>query len=407
ENVLISKDGVVKVADFGLSRVLGGELDTRLTRTHLVLGTYEYMAPEVRESVKEADARSDIYATAVVLYEMLTGELPIGRFALPSRKIPGVDRRLDRILERGLAKDPDDRYARASRMEEDIDALLTTPGAAVNLEAFGHAAKRFTERVQQVMRRPSVGSEPRPPTAFDMRLDLLLTVLAVCGVLLSVLGVALLVSGDPFEFALVDIDGGSAGALTLVYGVLLWNAAERARKYWPGARTMLLALTALAVPTLVALPITIWTWVALLAPSTRIYYDARHRGLDAAEAATLAQGKPLPPADRPAVRERRRGAARANRTVAVVCGCVALAAAIGWIIVASGGKAFKDEGAFFVGVDLIAIPLAAGFAILAHQVRHGRWLRFNGSLWSVLGVIAPRTGRRARLLARDARDGLA
>jgi predicted Ser/Thr protein kinase len=407
ENVLVSRDGVVKVADFGLSRVLGGELDTRLTRTHLVLGTYEYMAPELRESVREADARSDIYATAVVLYEMLTGELPIGRFAMPSRKLPGVDRRLDQILERGLAKDPDDRYARASRMGEDIDALLTSPGSPVNLEAFGHASKRFTERVQQVMRRPSVGGEPRPPTAFDMRLDLLLTVLAVCGVLVSVLGAYLLVAGDPFEFALVDFGGGGAGVLTLVYGVLLWNAAERARKYWPGARTMLLVLTALAVPTLVALPITIWTWIALLAPSTRIYYDARHRGLDAAEAAALAQGEPLPPADRPAVRDRRRGAARANRTVAIVLGYVALAAFIGWIIVASGGKAFKDEGAFFLGVDLVAIPLAAAFAILARRVRRGRWLRLNGALWSVLGVIAPRSGRRARLLARDARDGLA
>jgi hypothetical protein len=407
ENVLVSNGGVVKVADFGLSRVLGGELDTRLTRTHLVLGTYEYMAPELRESVKEADARSDIYATAVVLFEMLTGELPIGRFAMPSRKLPGIDRRLDDILERGLAKDPDDRYARASRMGEDIDALLTTPGAPVNLEAFGHAAKRFTERVQQVMRRPSVGGEPRPPTAFDMRLDLLLTVLAVCGVLVSVLGAYLLVAGDPFEFALVDFGGDGAGVLTLVYGVLLWNAAERARKYWPGARTMLLVLTALAVPTLIALPITIWTWAALLAPSTRIYYDARHRGLDAAEAAALAQGAPLPQADRPAVRQRRRGAARANRTVAIVLGCVALAAFIGWIIVASGGRAFKDEGTFFLGVDLVAIPLAAAFAILARRVRLGRWLRFNGGLWSVLGVIAPRAGRRARLLARDARDGLA
>jgi predicted Ser/Thr protein kinase len=407
ENVLVSRDGVVKVADFGLSRVLGGELDTRLTRTHLVLGTYEYMAPEVRESVKEADARSDIYATAVVLYEMLTGELPIGRFALPSRKIPGVDRRLDRILERGLAKDPDDRYARASRMEEDIDALLSSPGAPVNLDALGHAAKRFTERVQQVMRRPAVSGEPRPPTVFDMRLDLLLTVLAVCGVLVSVLGAYLLVVGDPFEFAFVDFGGGGAGVFTLVYGVLLWNAAERARKYWPGARTMLLVLTALASPTLVALPITIWTWIALLAPSTRIYYDARHRGLDAAEAATLAQGAPLPPADRPAVRERRRGAARANRSVALVCGGIALAALIGWIIVASEGKMFKDEGAFFLGVDMVAFPLAAAFAFLAHQVNHGRWLRFNGWLWSVFGLFAPRTSRRARQLARDARDGLA
>ena len=85
ENVLVSNDGIVKIADFGLSRVVTGDnAHSRLTRTHLILGTYEYMAPEQRESAKDADSRSDIYATAVVFYELLTGELPIGRFEVPT-----------------------------------------------------------------------------------------------------------------------------------------------------------------------------------------------------------------------------------------------------------------------------------------------------------------------------------
>ncbi|MHC4576538.1 MAG: serine/threonine-protein kinase [Planctomycetota bacterium] len=408
ENILVSKDGVVKVADFGLSRVLGStELGTRLTRTHLVLGTYEYMAPEQRESVKEADARSDIYASAVVLYEMLTGELPIGRFKLPSRKIPGVDRRLDRILERGLAKDPADRYERASSMVEEIGSLLTTPGAPVDLAAFGNTARRFTERVQQVMRRDTIDPEPRPPTSFDLRLDLLLTLLAVCGILVALTGVGFLLAGDDFELGLATLDESYAGVLLIVYGVLLWNAAERARRYWPGARTMLLTLTALAALTLVALPFTVWAWVVLVSPSMRAYYDARHRGLGAAEAAALAQGLPLLPHARPEVVRRRRTSARANRRVAVVCGCVALAALLGWAIVASGGKVLEDEGAFFLALTGIASGIAIAFAALAQQVRQGQWLHLNSWIWTVLGVLAPRTGRRARMLARDARDGLA
>ena len=88
ENVLVAPGGIVKVADFGLSRLLDPGAATRLTHTNLVLGTFEYMAPEQREKAKEADERADIYATGVVLYEMLAGELPIGHFAALSRKRP-------------------------------------------------------------------------------------------------------------------------------------------------------------------------------------------------------------------------------------------------------------------------------------------------------------------------------
>jgi predicted Ser/Thr protein kinase len=126
ENVLVAPGGIVKVADFGLSRLMGPEATTRLTHTNLLLGTYEYMAPEQRERAKEADERADIYATGVVLYEMLAGELPIGHFAALSRKRPKeCDSRIDEIVERSLAKSPDDRYQRASEMGAAVSRVLS------------------------------------------------------------------------------------------------------------------------------------------------------------------------------------------------------------------------------------------------------------------------------------------
>jgi predicted Ser/Thr protein kinase len=127
ENVLVAPGGILKVADFGLSRLLGPEEATRLTHTQLLLGTFEYMAPEQREKAKQADERADIYATGVVLYEMLAGELPIGHFAALSRKRPKeCDSRIDEIVERSLAKSPDDRYQRASEMGAAVSRVLST-----------------------------------------------------------------------------------------------------------------------------------------------------------------------------------------------------------------------------------------------------------------------------------------
>jgi predicted Ser/Thr protein kinase len=126
ENVLVAPGGVVKVADFGLSRLLGDEQVTRLTRSHVVLGTYEYMAPEQREQAREADERSDLYATGVVLYEMIAGELPIGSFEPLSRKRPAeCDRRIDDIVEKSLQKAPERRYRDAAEMGGAVSGLLS------------------------------------------------------------------------------------------------------------------------------------------------------------------------------------------------------------------------------------------------------------------------------------------
>ena len=102
ENILIDKRGRVKIADFGLAKLLGQDAgDHLLTATHQVMGTMRYMAPEQMQGSREVDHRADIYSLGVIFYELLTGELPMGKFAPPSKRVQ-VDVRLDEIVLRAL-----------------------------------------------------------------------------------------------------------------------------------------------------------------------------------------------------------------------------------------------------------------------------------------------------------------
>src|ERR1044072_38905 len=100
ENILLDSKGRVKIAGFGIAK-LGGEdkPDGSLTAAGAAMGTMHYMAPEQLEKPGTVDHRADIYSLGVVFYELLTGELPIGRFALPSQKTP-VDSRFDDVVLR-------------------------------------------------------------------------------------------------------------------------------------------------------------------------------------------------------------------------------------------------------------------------------------------------------------------
>lgn len=126
ENILVAKEGAVKIADFGLSRILGTDAPpTALTGTHQVMGTPRYMAPEQFEGARSVDHRADIYSLGVVFYEMLTGELPMGRFAPPSQKV-AVDVRLDEVVLRSLEKEPRRRYQRASQIKSDVQTIASS-----------------------------------------------------------------------------------------------------------------------------------------------------------------------------------------------------------------------------------------------------------------------------------------
>jgi len=126
ENILLTADGQVKVADFGLSRTMA---ESRATQAGVLLGTAHYVAPEQVEG-KESDHRADLFALGVVLYEMLTGLTPFtGDTPLivayqrvrenvpkPSEKIAGIPPALDDIVGRATARDPAKRYTSASEM---------------------------------------------------------------------------------------------------------------------------------------------------------------------------------------------------------------------------------------------------------------------------------------------------
>jgi Protein kinase domain len=119
ENILVSLDGTVKIADFGLAKLIDNESGPRLTLPEQVMGTPHYMAPEQIEHPETVDHRADIFALGVVFYELLTGELPVGRFAPPSQKVR-IDVRLDDVVLRTLEKEPQMRYQQAGDLRTDV-----------------------------------------------------------------------------------------------------------------------------------------------------------------------------------------------------------------------------------------------------------------------------------------------
>lgn len=169
-NVLLTPEGGVKVADFGIARV--ASVDT-LTATGSVMGTASYLSPEQARG-GSIDARSDIYSLGCVLYEMLTGKPPFdGETPLsiaykhveeqpvpPSSLNPAVPPELEAVVEKAMAKDPDDRYGSAAEMARDLgEAAPTAPLAPT-------AAIPEIERtdVLPVSPRGPASTEPLPAT---------------------------------------------------------------------------------------------------------------------------------------------------------------------------------------------------------------------------------------------------
>jgi serine/threonine-protein kinase len=137
ENILISKDGRVKVADFGLAK--GAQLGSTLTvESSVILGSVSYLSPEQVERGL-SDMRSDVYSLGIVLFEMLTGKKPFDgespiqiaymhvneNVAAPSTLNPAIPAELDEIVLKATANNPDKRFKDAGEMNEQALAVLT------------------------------------------------------------------------------------------------------------------------------------------------------------------------------------------------------------------------------------------------------------------------------------------
>ncbi|MGO9587745.1 MAG: protein kinase domain-containing protein [Limisphaerales bacterium] len=134
ENILLDKKGQVKIADFGIAKLLDqAPQDISLTGAKDVVGTPYYMAPEQIEKPQTVDSRADIYSLGVVFYEMLTGELPLGNFPPPSQKVQ-IDVRLDEVVLRAMEKEPERRYQTASQVKTALETIANTIPPPANAE---------------------------------------------------------------------------------------------------------------------------------------------------------------------------------------------------------------------------------------------------------------------------------
>jgi serine/threonine protein kinase len=184
ENILLDRHGRVKVADFGLAKLGGIEgtdaahvrvsssditpqesssefaVPPDLTEAGKVMGTPPYMAPEQRERPTEVDHRADIYALGVVLYQMLTGELPGPRLDPPSSKVQ-IDVRLDEVVLRALEKKPERRYAQASALKTQLETIAATARVVTHLGASAQLAGRDPRENQTYPKSPVASSLQR------------------------------------------------------------------------------------------------------------------------------------------------------------------------------------------------------------------------------------------------------
>ena len=134
ENLLLDKVGRVKVADFGIAKMLGtvngrcsgGGTAAPENATQSAVGTPGYSAPEQKTDPQRVDSRADIYSLGVVFYEMLTGELPGKRLEPPSSKVQ-IDVRLDEVVLRALEQKPELRYQQVSEVKTMVETIATTP----------------------------------------------------------------------------------------------------------------------------------------------------------------------------------------------------------------------------------------------------------------------------------------
>lgn len=172
-NVLIAADGSLKVADFGIAKAAFASGD--ITTTGIILGTVTHISPEQARG-EDPDARSDLYATGVLLYELLVGRPPFAAETeigtamqhlhddpLPPRGIKaGIPRQVEAVVLKALEKDPDDRYSSADEMRAAIDSARRAWGSDAGAVVDDHATQQWS--TARGSREPDAGvTDSTPP----------------------------------------------------------------------------------------------------------------------------------------------------------------------------------------------------------------------------------------------------
>jgi len=197
-NVLISSENsTVKVTDFGIAHLSEGRLSSQtLTREQVSMGTLDYMSPEQRRDSRQADARSDIYSFGVLLYEMVTGRIPLGRFRKLHELRDDTPPLLNQVALRCLNEEPRDRYASFTEVITDLNKL------AQKELAYREALARMIRSVRQLPKKAKTaisghGSKIALPKSG--RTIKVLSAVAAALVALTILLVGLFPTSEPEE----------------------------------------------------------------------------------------------------------------------------------------------------------------------------------------------------------------
>ncbi len=146
ENVLVEAGELgqerIVLVDFGLAGILNEAADPHpnLTRSRVTMGTVNYMAPEQHTDAKRVDVRSDLYACGVIFYECITGDLPLGRFLLPTERGLKVSPSVDACVTKALSRAPSERFQTAVEFDEALAQIET------NVEVFVAPVQSRTEK---------------------------------------------------------------------------------------------------------------------------------------------------------------------------------------------------------------------------------------------------------------------
>jgi serine/threonine protein kinase len=171
DNILLTSDGVVKVADLGLAK--DTEEDVSLTKTGAGAGTPIYMAPEQARDVKHVDLRADIYALGCMLYVFLTGQAPfkgetlvelitakeLGKYPPARRFNDDVPSKLDLIIDKMIAKDPKHRYADCGQIIQELQSLGLASERLSFLAPAEEAAEATPAKTTAKTKTPMAGAQ--------------------------------------------------------------------------------------------------------------------------------------------------------------------------------------------------------------------------------------------------------